>query len=88
MEIKLPKIPEKAFENTKTRLQDYVLKDVSFQINNRQKVAIVGENGSGKTTLVKLLMRFHQNQVDIQNDICNLCGSFKICFPHYQVQKQ
>lgn len=39
--------------------QDYVLKDVSFQINNRQKVAIVGENGSGKTTLVKLLMRFY-----------------------------
>lgn len=35
-----------------------VLKDISFKINERQKVAIIGSNGAGKTTLVDLILRF------------------------------
>lgn len=34
---------------------DYALKDVSFQINDDEWLAIVGHNGSGKSTLAKLL---------------------------------
>lgn len=33
--------------------------DLNFQINQGEKIAVVGENGSGKSTLVKLLLRFY-----------------------------
>jgi ATP-binding cassette subfamily B protein len=36
-----------------------VLHDVSFTIDEGQKVAVVGISGSGKSTLVKLLFRFY-----------------------------
>lgn len=36
---------------------NYVLKNISIDINAGEKLAIVGENGAGKTTLVMLLMR-------------------------------
>ena len=34
----------------------YILKGLSFKINNGEKVSLVGENGEGKTTIVKLLL--------------------------------
>ncbi|TCP57653.1 putative ABC transport system ATP-binding protein/ATP-binding cassette subfamily B protein [Tumebacillus sp. BK434] len=47
------------FENVHFRYPDsnsYQLKNVSFQIEPGEKIAIVGENGSGKTTLVKCML--------------------------------
>ncbi len=35
---------------------DDVLKDISFHIEEKEKLAIVGINGSGKTTLLKIIM--------------------------------
>lgn len=35
---------------------DQILKDVSFHIEAKEKLAIVGINGSGKTTLLKIIM--------------------------------
>lgn len=35
--------------------EQYVLKDVSFEIQSKDKISLVGLNGEGKTTLVKLL---------------------------------
>lgn len=35
---------------------DQILKDVSFHIEEKEKLAIVGINGSGKTTLLKIIM--------------------------------
>jgi ATP-binding cassette subfamily F protein 3 len=33
-----------------------ILHDISFQIRNRERVALLGANGAGKTTLLKLLL--------------------------------
>ncbi|MCL2227259.1 MAG: ABC transporter ATP-binding protein/permease [Oscillospiraceae bacterium] len=39
---------------------DLLMKDVTFEVQPGQKVAIVGPTGAGKTTLVNLLMRFYE----------------------------
>ena len=39
-----------------------VIKNLSFKINNGEKIAIVGSTGSGKTTIVNLISRFYDAQ--------------------------
>ena len=39
--------------------KDYVLKNVSFEVEKGKTVAIVGPSGSGKSTIAKLLERFY-----------------------------
>lgn len=49
--------------------KELVLKDVSFNIKSREKVAIVGPTGSGKTTFVNLIARLYDvNSGDILID--------------------
>ncbi len=36
-----------------------VINNLSFKIDGKKNVAIVGENGAGKTTLIKLLLRYY-----------------------------
>ena len=38
---------------------DYLLKDISFDINAGETVAIIGGTGSGKSTLINLIPRFY-----------------------------
>lgn len=40
--------------------ENIIIKDFSAEINQGQRVAIVGPTGAGKTTIVKLLMRFYE----------------------------
>jgi ATP-binding cassette subfamily B protein len=40
----------------------YVLKNISFQINKGEKLAIVGHTGSGKTSIISLINRLYQIQ--------------------------
>ena len=39
--------------------EEYVLRDVSFEVRPGQRIGIVGATGSGKTTMINLLMRFY-----------------------------
>lgn len=40
------------------RCDDYILKNLSFKIDSKEKKSLVGLNGSGKTTIIKLICRF------------------------------
>ena len=40
----------------------YIFKNFNYIINNKQKVAILGQSGSGKTTIMKLLIDLHDIQ--------------------------
>ncbi|MEX1013354.1 MAG: ABC transporter ATP-binding protein [Waddliaceae bacterium] len=39
--------------------EDFVLKDFSLVVNNKESLAVVGLTGSGKTTILNLLLRFY-----------------------------
>lgn len=39
---------------------NYVLKNISFQVRPSQTVAIVGETGSGKSSIINLILRFYE----------------------------
>ena len=41
------------------RGDEYVLRDVSFEVRAGERVGVVGATGAGKTTLINLLMRFY-----------------------------
>ncbi len=67
--------------------EDWVLRDVSFQVSPGESVAIVGHTGAGKTTTTSLLTRFYDIQkgeilLDGRNiaslDLSYLRGSFAV----------
>jgi len=55
---------------------DYVLKDVSFEIKRGQRVALAGVTGGGKTTVISLILRMYDPQrgrITVDGiDICKL----------------
>lgn len=71
-DIKNPRIPE-SNEKIKGHIkfekvffaydeENYVLKDINFQVKPGEKVAIVGHTGAGKTSLINILGRYYDIQ--------------------------
>lgn len=53
--------------------EQYVLKNISFQINPGETLAIVGHTGSGKTSIISLMNRlYHIQKGSITIDDCNI----------------
>ncbi|MDD2259224.1 MAG: ABC transporter ATP-binding protein [Bacilli bacterium] len=41
------------------RTDNFIIKNLDFKIDSKEKVSLVGLNGSGKTTIIKLICRFY-----------------------------
>lgn len=74
--------------------ENNVLKNVSFNFSQNQKIAIVGTNGSGKTTLIKLLTRLYdpiKGKITVdgrdikQFDVHKYRQMFGLCFQDYRI---
>lgn len=54
--------PSLEFKNVSFKYEksEMVLKDVSFQINPGEKVALVGHSGVGKSTIINLILKFYE----------------------------
>ncbi|MEP2296945.1 ABC transporter ATP-binding protein, partial [Algoriphagus sp.] len=49
--------------------EEYVLKDISFEVESGQTVALVGATGAGKSSIINLISRFYEiNKGDISID--------------------
>ncbi len=51
---------------------DTILEEVNFEINNKEKVAIVGRNGCGKTTLLKAIINNDMFEAGIGEESFNI----------------
>ena len=62
-------------ENISIKYDDeYIIKDLSFKVEDNDYLCIIGENGSGKTTLMKAilgLIKIDQGNITFNNDLKN-----------------
>lgn len=59
IKVDIEKVDEIEFKNVYFKYpgqSDYILKNISFTIDNNKKIGIVGQTGSGKSTIVGLLL--------------------------------
>jgi ATP-binding cassette, subfamily B, bacterial len=70
----------------------WILQDLNFRLEPRERIALIGQNGQGKTTIVKLMTRLYdptQGQVlldgiDLREyDIADLCSEIGVIFQDF-----
>ncbi len=79
---------------------DYIFEDVSFSIDTRWKLGLIGRNGKGKTTFLKLLLNkfdykgnitaqvdFEYFPFEIEDKSKNSCEIAENIFPNYEFWK-
>ncbi|MBH1940854.1 ABC transporter ATP-binding protein [Mobilitalea sibirica] len=56
-----PEITSIEFRNVSFgyKKEEYIIKNLSFRIEGKKSIALVGHNGAGKTTIIKLLFRLY-----------------------------
>ncbi|MEA5256844.1 ABC transporter ATP-binding protein [Arcicella aquatica] len=72
---KLKNIFSKKTEEQISHEEFWALKDVSFQINQGDRVGIIGSNGAGKSTMLKILSRItepSQGKIKIKGRVASL----------------
>ncbi len=60
---KIEPFPEIEFRNVSFKYPNsdsYAVKNLSFKIERKEKIALVGVNGAGKSTIIKLMLRFYE----------------------------
>lgn len=71
-----------------------IIDNISFILNRKEKVALVGHNGAGKTTIIKLLLRLYDptegsilvNDIDIRKyNLCEYRELFSCAFQDYEI---
>ncbi|MDA0772469.1 MAG: ABC transporter ATP-binding protein [Cyanobacteria bacterium] len=74
------------FKNIQFQYQDKtpVLNDVSFQVQQGQKIAIIGKTGSGKSTIIKLLTRLYE----LDQGLIEINGVDIKEIPQYQLREK
>jgi ABC-type polysaccharide/polyol phosphate transport system ATPase subunit len=55
----------------------FALKDIHFEINRGDKVAVIGDNGAGKSTLLRLIAGIYEpnaGQIEVKGEVTLLAG--------------
>ena len=67
--FKVPKNGSISIRNLRFKYDDkFIFKNLNLEIDNKDKVAIIGRSGSGKTTLLKLILKLHTYEGIIKID--------------------
>ena len=53
---------------------EYILKDINFTIEEKDKIGLVGVNGAGKSTIIRMLL--DRERIDGAEDNLNEVGIF------------